>query len=466
MFKFSLFKVKFLSSPLTKTCLCIVVGLLIALLGYQIRLHQFRDFPPLGDTFDEVKAPFNGINLIQKGIPISWSWYDEYGEFPVQKIRGTDFRLVQPWFDEPPLFSLVAGAYSISKGMDTEEKVDAGVLRYPMVKLAAFNIFALFLIILILRNFIEASLASLIYATEPTMVFGSRLPVSDNFLVSIILITLLFLIFYLKKQKWYLLGVLAILSSSGLLIKSTGIFIPMAIIFLLGAHRKFKQALLVAGFMFIAFGGWLYYGYYYNWDVFSKIFVVSSGRELFKPDIIIHLFDTFRIGEKSMNYDGWLMWGWISVVAYSFINRDSHKSILSRITLPVVVGSYLVFFSIMSGHAKGWYRFPFFPFLSWASAAFFIEIVKNPRFLFTFFFITIPVFSSYIYGNGVKRWSNMEIKIYQLVFVLLMSLPMLYELFQNKYFKMAVQVILISAFIIAIIFNIRTIYSFQDHFWY
>jgi hypothetical protein len=123
-----------------KTILVVLVGLAISFLAYFLRLQQFSSFPPIGDTEDEVKYAFNGLSLIQKGVPESWSWYENYGQFETLHIRNSNYRLVKPYFDDPPLFALLSGAYAISKGMNTYEKVEAGALRWPMLKLGALSL--------------------------------------------------------------------------------------------------------------------------------------------------------------------------------------------------------------------------------------------------------------------------------------------------------------------------------------
>jgi hypothetical protein len=148
-----------------KIIFVILVGVAIAFLGYILRLQQFSSFPPVGDTEDEVKYAFNGLSLIQKKVPESWSWYDDYGQFETLHIRNSNYRLVKPYFDDPPLFALLSGAYALSKGMTTYEKVEAGALRWPMLKLGALNVFLLFLLVYFLNGFWTASIASLIAGT-------------------------------------------------------------------------------------------------------------------------------------------------------------------------------------------------------------------------------------------------------------------------------------------------------------
>lgn len=448
------------------TVLSLLIGVIIASLGYFLQLQKFNFFPPPGDTFDELKGAFVGVNLITSGIPRSWSWFEEYGEFPIVHARNADLRIVEPYFDDPPLFALISGYYAISKGMDSLEKIDAGALRWPMLKLGALNIFLLFLIVYLLKGSLEASLAALIYATVPTVVLGARLPIADNGIVTATLLSLLLFVVYIQKN-WYPILILAsVIAAAAFLIKSTGIFLPAALIFLSLIYRKYKAVFIIGIFTIVSIGIWLGYGYYYNWELFAKLISIYSGRELFSPSMIINLFTVYRIGEKAMSVDGWILWGWISVILYSLINIKKEENLLSRLILPVTVGSYLVFFSIMSGHSKGWYRFPFYPFLAWASAVVFIEMIKNPRFLLTLFFIAIPVSSSYIYGTGENKWNQNQIKVYQIFFPLLMSVPIFYEIFKHPKLKIVSQVILILAFIVAIVFNIRTILIFQDQFWY
>lgn len=449
-----------------KIATTLLVGWAIAVLGYFLQLQKFNFFPPPGDTFDELKGAYNGVSLITTGIPRSWSWFNEYGDFPIRHVRNVDLRIVEPYFDDPPLFALFAGYYAISKGMDSLEKIDAGAMRWPMLKIGALNIFLLFLLIYLLRGFTEASLAGLIYATVPTMVLSARLPIADNGVVTVTLLSLLLFVIYIKKNWYPALIFASIIAAAAFLMKSTGIFIPAALIFLSLLYRKYKSVFIIGIFTIVSIGIWLGYGYYYNWDLFTKLVSIYSGRELYFPSMVINLFEVFRIGEKAMSVDGWILWGWICVILYSFINIRKGEDLQSKLLLPITVGSYLVFFSIMSGHSKGWYRPPFYPFLAWASAVIFVEIVKNPRFLLTLFFIAIPLSSSYIFGNGENKWNQNQIRIYQIFLPILMAVPMLYEVFKHPKLKKLCQTILILAFIAAIFFNIRTILIFQDQFWY
>lgn len=443
--------------------LVILVGILITLLAYYLRLQQFFSFPPVNDTRDEYKYAFNGISLIKNKVPESWSWYEDYKNFEIKDIRGSNYRMVRPYFEDPPLFALIMGSYAISKGMDGYEKVDAGALRWPMLKLGALNVFLLFALVYFIEGFWEASLAGLIYATVPTLVLSSRLPLAENFLVTLLLISLLLLVYFLKNSSFLVLNLIGLLAGSSVLVKQTGIFIPGAIFLLLLAFKKKKAAIFIVGWTLAFLIVWLAYGYYYGWPLFVRIQILASGREIRLPSMIINLFETFRITEKMMSADGWIILGWVSLICYSF-RRNFQKS--GRLFFIIPISSYLVFFTVMSGHLKGWYRIPFYPFLSWAVASFFLEILNSPRILPSFFFITLGGFASLIAGTGEAYWSNLQVKIYQVIFLILMAPFGLWETTKIGIFKKISQAFALIVFLLMIYYNIRTILLFQDQFWY
>lgn len=441
----------------------IVVGVLISFFSYSFRSKQFFSFPPVNDTRDEYKYAFNGISLIKEGVPKSWSWFDDYKNFEIKEIRGSDYRIVNPYFDDPPLFSLIMGGYAISKGMDSFEKVDAGALRWPMLKLGAINVFMLYILVYLVSGFWEAVVSSLLYATIPTMVLSSRLPLAENFLITLSLSCLILLYIYIKYDSKISLWFLFVLSGIAVLIKQTGIYIPGALFFLLIGFKKIKPALgvVLSTLFFVLI--WFAYGLYYDWPLFLHMQTIFSGREINFPTMVINLFDTFRISEKSMSVDGWLIWGWMCVYFFSFFKK---RRKIKEVYFLLMPASYLLIFAIMSGHLKGWYRFPFHPFLSWAMAAFLIELIRMPRLLPVIGFFAIPGFASLISGTGEAVWSNYLVKIYQFIFPVVLLPFFLFETMKKNYFKHICQFFIIIVFVLMIYLNFLTIYNFQDQFWY
>lgn len=451
---------------LLKITLLLVTGLLISRLGLKLRLQNFALYPVVGDTYDEYKAPFNGIGLLRDGIPTSWSWYPNYPDTPPRYINGGIFRLVKPWFDEPPLFSLMAGAYGETQKIYDFDQVNIYLYRHPMVYTNALNILLLFFLVYLVSGFTQACFASIIYATVPTFVLSSRLPISDNMVATFTLVSLLFTVIYLKTNKNIFLFFLGIFASLSLQLKSTGVFVPIACTTILWSQKKFKPSLIVIFLTLTSLGLWFYYGYHYDWHLFLAIMKNSSGRELFAPTVIINLLHSFRIGEKVMGIDGWVIWGWFSAAGYCLVKPPKDQT-LRRFILPLTLASYLIFFSIMSGHVKGWYRLPFYPLISWAAAAAILRLIKSPQILPFFFFTSFAFLSSYVYGHGGINWNNGQVKTYQYSFVLLMIPFMLYQIFgRRRHLKLLCQTIIIIIFSLSIFYNYRTVMLFQDFFYY
>jgi len=449
-----------------KVIVVLFSGLFISYLGFKLRLKDYAIYPVVGDTYDEHKAPFNGIGLLRDGIPTSWSWYPNYTDTPPRYINGGIFRLVKPWFDEPPLFSLMAGAYGLTQKIKDFDKVDIYLYRHPMVYVNAFNILLLFFLIYLVSGFWEAVAAGLIYASVPTMVLSSRLPISDNMVATFTLISLLFTVLYLKTNSKFFLFLLSLFSALSLQLKSTGVYVPVACTVILWSQKKFKPSMAIIFATIVSLILWFAYGYYYNWNLFLAIMQNSSGRELFAPTVIINLLHSFRIGEKVMGIDGWIIWGWIATASYCFL-KSPKKQTLRHFILPITIASYLVFFSIMSGHVKGWYRLPFYPLIAWASGSTLVRLIKSPSILPFFFFVSFAFFSSYVYGHGGVNWNGLDVKVFQYTFVSLMAPFMLYQAFRhNRTLRFLCQLIIISVFILSLYYNYQTIMSFQDFFYY
>jgi len=439
--------------------------LLISLFSYQLLNHLFYAFPAQGDTYDEYKAPFNGIGLLVHGVPESWSWYPAYGSFPTTNIDGGVFKIVKPWFDEPALFSLMIGSYSLARGITTNEDVTLPIYRHLMVYLGVFNVILLFTIIFKVHSLSLAIISSLIYASIPTVVLSQRLPISDNMVATFLLISLLLTVTYFQQKKTIYLILLAIFSSLSLHLKSTGVFIPVSIVAIFWATKRFRPSLIIIISTALSLILWFIYGYVYNWPLFLSIMSVSSGRELVSPTVIINLFQTFRIGEKTMGIDGWIIWGWISVIIFSFIKTPKHLLLSKKLLLFPLI-SYLIFFSIMTGHIKGWYRDPFFPLLAWASGLFILQMIKNPKIIPIFMFSLIPFASSFIYGHGGILWSNSQTKLFQIILVLFFTPFMFNEIFQHRKLRYLCQFLVIIIFALSIYYNRQTILQHQDFFYY
>lgn len=449
-----------------KILFALVIGLFIADWGYRLRAYQFAAYPPITDTCDEFKYAFNGLSLLKTGTPESWSYYENYGKFPMQSIRNVNYRLVKPYFDDPPLFGLISGLFARWRGMDTYEKVEAGSLRWPMLKIGALNVFLLYLLVFWLSGFWPAVLTGLIYAVQPTFVISSRLPLAENMITFWLLLALLLLKAYLTHPSRWFLYPLALLCGGGVLLKSTAVFLPAAVGFIFWAKKKPKETLLIAAFTFFFIFLWFAYGYYYGWTLFKTLLGRFSGRELWFPFQIAKIFTVPRIAESAIRPDYWLIWGWFSLFVFGLFGRRWRNKKESWLYFISATGAHLVLFMIMSGHDKGWYRYPFYPLLAWSMAEVFLYLFRHPRFLGILFWFALPLSEAYVTGRGRVGWSIEETRWFQRFFPLLMSLPLLSDLTHRPVFRFLSRSLLAISFFLLIFWASKTILFFSDEFWY
>src|SRR3990167_8868401 len=174
---------------------------LIVVLGFLLRSHNLYTWPREGATFDEYAWTWLGINLIQKQTPISWSSQPQYTNREHLTYRGAAFFLVRPYLEHPPGFGLVAGSFALLNGARDMYDVDIKTIRPFAVILGLTSIALVFLLAKDLYDRKTAFIASLLYATIPTVAIGSRIVQNENFFIPLFLLALLFTSKYLKNKN-------------------------------------------------------------------------------------------------------------------------------------------------------------------------------------------------------------------------------------------------------------------------
>lgn len=145
----------------------------VLILASSLRLYHYDVIPEFNWTADELAFCWNGMSLIQNHVATSWSWLSSYGDFPILTWHGNPYKLVTPWFDHPPFFSLIVGGVAILGGANSFFDVSISIIRIPSLILSILSVFLLFHLCTSLFNISIALMASLIYATNPSIVFLS-----------------------------------------------------------------------------------------------------------------------------------------------------------------------------------------------------------------------------------------------------------------------------------------------------
>jgi len=337
------------------------VILLIILLGFSLRLYQYPQFPIMGETADETAWAMLGASLIQTGQPASWSYFGGYQNYIYQDRGDSQAPLVRPALDHPPLFSLFPGFFhSLKTTWDQAPSIK--LIRFPLIFIGTLN---LWLVYLVARKIFKeksiAYLAALIYAVVPTFVFGSRLVVAENLLITWMLLAIYLTKSSLKRKNLFLI----LVSIAAILTKFSGIIIPLGILFYGWQTRK--KLIARSGLLGLILGelSYLLYGAMYNWQLFLEVNLSQAGRDLGLATLANRLFLHPAVVEKFF-FDGWIILGLFALVGLFLLQPKKY------LMMKIYFILWLVFIATTAGEQTfhAWYDYPLYPLLALATAWF------------------------------------------------------------------------------------------------
>ncbi len=366
---------------MSKKLLTLLFGIL--LLGFFLRVHNLYTWPRFGATFDEYAWTWQGINIIQKGVPTSWSPHPQYEEYKLIRFQNTPFRVVTPFLEHPPVFGIVAGFFALMNGADSMYDVSLQKIRPLAVVLGLLSILLVFLLTKNIYGYKTGLLASLLYATIPTIVIGSRIVQNENFFIPSFLLALLFTSKYLTTKRKLFRNLAIVICGILILAKIPWIAASISIIGILLFYKKYKDALALMLTAIFALVGFALYGYFYDWNLFINLWKLQANRYDITYNSIFALFQKPFLVDRHYT-DGWIVFGWFAFIL--LLAQDLKKNIF--IVAPIV-GYFLIFLAGIPDEAgHGWYRYPFYPFLVMSIALFIKEyFIKNM--LLTFFFLVV-----------------------------------------------------------------------------
>lgn len=355
----------------------------IILLGFWLRQNNLYTWPRLGATFDEYAWTWQGINLIQRGVPVSWSPHSQYKNRYEIRYQKAAFILVTPYLEHPPVFGLIAGSYALFNGAKDMYDIDIQKIRGLALILGLSSILLIYLLTLEIFDKKTALLASVLYATIPTIVVGSRLVQNENFFIPGWLTVLILVSKYLKTKKSVYRNLAAIICGLLVLAKIPWIAAAISVVLIFMFTKNYRDIFKFLGIFIPMFLLYFVYGFYYDKEVFLGLWRLQLNRYDLGFVSIFALFQKPFLADRYY-LDGWIYWGWFSL--FILLIKDIKKYFF--IILPLL--SYFIIFlaGIPDEPGHGWYRYPFYPFLVISIALFIKEYFsKNP--VLTFFFLTI-----------------------------------------------------------------------------
>ena len=381
-----------------KKWLVYTILIVILLVGGLLRHHNLSVWPREGATFDEFAWTFQGISILNTGVPESWSPHASYtNKTEYFNPQGAHFTLVTPYLEHPPLFGIVAGSFAKLRGVNTFDEVTIAKIRPLALVMGVMSIVAVFVLANAVYGNVVGLLASGVYAILPTVVIGSRLVQNENFFIPLFLFALYFAYRYIesasknKKLITFNLGLTALLCGLLPLAKMPWITASVAVLAMFLFAKKWKAAGIVLATTGAFLGAWLIYGYSVAPVLFGSLWKLQLARYDMAFDSLFILFRDPITADRLL-VDGWIYFGWAAMIW--LCTKDFKKN------LPIILGFLAYFavfvFAIPSEPSHGWYRYPFYPFLTIAIAVFFKEYL-NKNYLVTavsFVVIGLSMFAS------------------------------------------------------------------------
>lgn len=401
----------------------------------KIRSVGYERIPTIG-IFDERNYALQGISIRRNGIPIGWSDSGSYekttgnvqttklnglqievnnqppsfwsfGNFPkpVLSVNEFDFglgkqhlKLVQPFLDHTPIGGLV---YSLGLG-DTRGFLDItpDQFRKPALYLGILTSLLLFTFIYQMTGSPGTSLLStILYNSVPTYLLASRYALLENVLAPFVLIHLNFLLLskrLVANKRWslFLLLLSGLFAGISVLAKETGAGFVLGSLGLLILWKYPKKSILL--FVISAaliVGLYIIWGMWLSSQLFLEVFLFNAGRGSFGSLNFLYMLPSLRFPQ--FPFDGWWIWGFISILILALKDWRSYAPLL----LPI--SGHLLILTITSHANYPWYYLAFIPFLAASSAGVIWNMIKQPSLIVAVAFFLIPLSSSFYWGYTV-----------------------------------------------------------------
>ncbi len=348
-----------------------LLGVLIFLivLGAGLRLYNYWDFPIGGETNDETAWTLLGASLLQTGRPVSWSYFDAYTDAEKITWGYTTFRLVKPALDHPPLFSLIPGGMVTLVGQEWKQLSSIKLIRAPMVFLGTINVilFAWWLWKMPISQ-TQKIISLSLFATVPAWVFLNRLVVSENLLITWML--LLAITLQLPSKNRWQVFLIVLLHALLPLTKIIGLAIGFASVLVLLSQKDWrslwKPAILglICGVLL-----WMLYAANYDFGLWWQVQFAQTQR----GTGLANLYNSFLWRPMLINrifYDPWTWLGHIAVAIW--IVQTSKKSLrkwqLWWGAIWLAIWGFLLI-SVGENVTHGWYQITFYPIFAIALGA-------------------------------------------------------------------------------------------------
>lgn len=371
----------------------LLVGLVLCV-GVFLRVVQIDRYP-INNLDDGIYYAWSGASFWQNPLaPTSFTlfigdnpnlfWRSAYlDELPDMEFG---YRLVQPWFDHPPLGAALIGFPAYLMGYTNFENIPYGIVRLPAVVASIFTLLCTYLLVKELFNRQLALLTTTVLAVTPYFVFAHRQSYLENILTPIFLLAVWqgYRAVNTKSANRSALIVAVVAAFLCGWIKLIGLVVPLLLALWAVRQQKYRIAIIFAATLLMSLGSYVLYGLIADKDAFLFTITNQGGRGT-EWGNLAQIFNNVRLAGP-LFADTILTLGWIATLIYTFGNQffkkdDENEAAGTYITW--LFACWLLIIVLTSGTLNSfiWYRYPIFPLLSFGIGWLIYQLWQKPNLL-------------------------------------------------------------------------------------
>ncbi len=359
----------------------LTVALLVVGLG--LRAFDYDVMPDYRENGDELFATWNGYSLLTEGETRGWSlWSHRYGSLvkKAERVRwlgSSEFVVIQPYFEHPPLLHLMVGAAAKLGGAEHWKHTQHRFTRLVPVALSTLTIL---LLIAIATRLMPAGpgpyLAGLLYAVLPVIVIQGRAVKEEALLTPLSLLGTWLYLRFCDSERRRTLVLAAVCMALCTWTKITGfVFVPVLVMWLT-ARERYRDAAIACAVGVALSSLILVYGAVLGWDNFWFATVYQAASRPKHFNLLPRFFDDGLINGNLVGR-GWLLFLWLAFALWIARQAEHTQRI---VLLPLLV--YLFAIAVPSGNwTFGWYAMPLYPWLCLGAGGLLAEALKQPSLL-------------------------------------------------------------------------------------
>lgn len=414
----------------TKAKLGIVLMWGLIFFGVFLRTLRADKFPTSPND-DGVFYVWTGNSVLDNPLrPISHSifttnpsliWWSQFKDFRPDERFG--MKIVRPWFDHPPLATLLIALPARLLGYTDFSQLPAMLVRYPALLASIATMLFAFLVA---RRWFGASaayLALVFLATTPYFVFAQRQSYMENFIVPTFLASLWFLLRFedygRRFDLWWAMGLAAAVGW----MKIPAFAFPFMVAGWLFHQAKKREGMIALGVSFVSPAVYALYGFFIDKAAFFRTLVFQGERGAFPGsflDTLVnpHFYQPFL--------DGWYIFGLVLAIALA-LSGEKRAKIFGWFFAGWVIALFLV-----SGKMNNspWYKYPLIPFMAMALGVYSRRFLEEHTLLFAVPFFVFGIAGLDLLQVGVP---SMFLRISIVGVVGMFSLPFMFP--KNPVFR-------------------------------